>query len=163
MCKNNAFHLAPQVALNNKLWCSGCLFNVISLAYPFCYFIRKLVGFPSDKANLFIPQLLRILWNFPFSYFIFTNHLPRRNSISQQCSLSTKGTDSIHQGALKGQWQILLSCLENVMRTLTLSFSWGRNNFAPQRRLLSLDMPPPSSFLVLVNLGRQTYIPFYHL
>lgn len=61
MCKNNAFHLVPQVAVNNKLWYSGYLFYVVISDDPFCFFIMKFLRFPSDKANFFLSTTPWIL------------------------------------------------------------------------------------------------------
>lgn len=61
MWKNNAFHLVPQVAVNNKFWYSGYLFYVVISDYPFCFFIMKFLRFPSDKANFFLSTTPWIL------------------------------------------------------------------------------------------------------
>lgn len=92
MCKNNAFHLVPQVAVNNKIWYWGCLFYVVSSDYLFFFIIMKFLRFPSDKAIFFFPksreswEVLRDL-EAPFSCFTFSYPCYRGKKLSYSISL----------------------------------------------------------------------------
>lgn len=124
MWKNNAFHLVPQVAVNNKLWYSGCLFYVVSSDYPF-RFIIKFLWFPSGKGNFFFPkpheswEVLRDLES-PFSLHFLTHATGKTPYFTAVLSVHNR-TDSVHQGPLKEQWQVSLFWLEN---TLWTAFMW---------------------------------------
>lgn len=124
----------------------------MSSVYPFCCFIMKLLGFPlkpifSSHNPCESCKTLRDLDNFPFSYFIFSYLCYIKNSILQQFTLSTRGTNSIRQGPLKRQWQISFSDLENLMWTSSTTFQLrnkllcSRNKTAAARHASLIQFP----------------------
>lgn len=165
MCKNNAFHLVPQVAVNNKLWYSGYLFYVVISDYPFCFFIMKFLRFPSDKANFFLSTTPWILGSSGrpgvslFLLYIFLPMLQGKKKIYFTAILSVQNRNWSHsprssQRAMIGipllPWK---SYVDSTTFQLRKKLPWSRNKTAATR--------PAFPFLAYPKTySQQLYIEF---
>lgn len=130
---------------------------------PPILFHSGILRIPLRQSQSFLStapvNLVKDLGNSLFPTLYFLTFATEKKKKLQPFCLSTRGTDSIHQGPLKGQWQVSFSCLENVMWILSATFQLGNKSLCSRTKTVATKYASPPQPTQLLLTYKEVDLP----